>query len=187
MLILASDANPKTKISTSNTKTMGGVLGTERPNDARRGKYNFDNMRFSMDGCNPFRMESAVSYSGAASNQKYLDHIDSAQTVCSGTPKLFTMGLGILEHDTVDGNDGTYVMEGIGLAPVKSSDTPSTGDFLYWDDTNKYLTTTSGGNSKAAIAAEGYADWRTGSDANPTDNPVVSGRKWGRVYLRPML
>ena len=85
----------------------------------------------------------------------------------------------LFRSGSLDVGGGVY--EGINL------NNAANGVKMYWDDTNKYFTTTSGGNSKAAVAAEGYADWRTGSDTNPTDNPVVSGRKWGRVLLKPML
>jgi len=131
-----------------------------------------------------------VSYAAAAANQKYLDmENDSIQVVCGGTPKLFTCGLGILKDDTKDGATGSYVIYGVHRLPIKDSDTPAIGAFLYWDDTNKYLTTTSGGNSKAAVSLEAYADWETGSATEPSSIsvPVVSGRKWGVCELRPML
>lgn len=133
---------------------------------------------------------AAVSYAGVASNQKYLDMEDSSiQVVCGGTPKLFTWGLGILKDDTKDGDLGSYVAYGVHKVAVKDSDTPAVGAFLYWDDTNKYLTTTSSGNSKAAIAMTSYTEWETGSATLPSQIsvPVVSGRKWAIVEIRPML
>jgi predicted RecA/RadA family phage recombinase len=164
------------------------VNGLQRPKSASVGKYRYDAMYVNTVSYPQTVLLSAVSYSGAATNQKYLDmEDDSLQVVCGGVPKLFACGLGILKDDTKDGEDGSYVLYGQFKLPTKDSDTPAVGDFLYWDDTNKYLTTTSGGNSKAAVALEVAASWESGSNTNPGQNPAVSGRKWARVELRPML
>lgn len=41
--------------------------------------------------------------------------------------------------------------------PIKTTDTPSAGDVLYWDDGNTEMTTTASGNYKAGIALEDKA------------------------------
>jgi len=163
--------------------------GLQRPASAQVNTYNYTPMMVNVDRYPATVFPAAVSYSGAASNQKYLDMESGAQVVCGGTPKLFAFGLGILKDDTIDGGIGSYVAYGVHRLPIKSTDTPAINDFLYWDDTNKYLTTTSGGNSKAAVCLEAYASWGSGSSTLPSQIsvPVVSGRKWGVVELRPML
>jgi len=163
--------------------------GLQRPNSAQAGKFNYKNMDKGTDRYPATVWAYAVSYSGAAANQKYLDNNDDTlQVVCGGTPRLCPFGLAILKDDTADGENGSFVGYGTFELPIKESDTPAVGAFLYWDDTNKYLTTTSGGgNSKAAITIDPYTSWNAGSNSNPNMNPVVSGKKWGRVELRPML
>lgn len=164
--------------------------GLQRPASASINKYHYTPMMVNVDRYPSTIIPSAVSYSAAAANQKYLDKDDdNIQVVCGGTPKLFTVGLGILKDDTKDGELGSYVIYGVHRLPIKSTDTPAIGDFLYWDDTNKYLTTTAGGNSKSAVCLEAYASWVSGSAVLPSSIsvPVVSGRKWGVCELRPML
>jgi len=165
------------------------VKGAQRPLSAIKNTYCYIPMMVNVDRYPATVHKVAVSYSGAAANQKYTDAESGINYVCGGTPKLFTFGLGILKDDTADGELGSYVFYGLHRLPIKSTDTPSTGAFLYWDDTEKYLTTTSIGNSKAAVSFEAYADWGTGSATLPfqISVPVVSGRKWGVVELRPML
>lgn len=162
--------------------------GLQRPKSATVGKWAYDAMMVNVDRYPATILESAVSYSGAATDQKYLDmEDDTIQVVCGGVPKLFACGLGILKNDTKDGELGSYVLYGVHMLPIKDGDTPAIGDFLYWDDTAKYLTTTSGGNSKAAVAMQVAADWIEGSDTVAGDLPSLAGSKWGRVELRPML
>ena len=162
--------------------------GLQRPSSAQVGKFSYDTMDKGTDRYPATVWHYAVSYSGAAANQKYLDmNDDTLQVVCGGTPRLCPFGLAILKDDVADGEMGSYVAYGIFRIPVKDSDTPAEGAILYWDDTNKYLTTTSGGNSKAAIAKEGYASWITGSNTAIKSVPAISGRKWALVELRPML
>lgn len=166
------------------------VKGLQRPLSAQKNTYHYSPIAVNVDSYPKTAFPSAVSYSGAAANQRYLDMEDnSIQVVCGGTPKLFTWGLGILKDDTQDGELGSYVGYGLFYVAVKDSDTPAANAFLYWDDTNKYLTTTSGGNSKVAVSMTGYADWKTGSTTSPSQQSlcVVSGRKWALVELRPMI
>lgn len=164
--------------------------GLQRPNSASINKYHYAPIAVNVDFYPKTVWPAAVSYSGAAANQRYLDmEDDSIQVVCGGTPKLFTWGLGILKDDTKDGDNGSYVGYGLFYVAIKDSDTPAASAFLYWDDTNKYLTTTASGNSKVAVAMTSYTEWKTGSATSPSAQslPVVSGRKWALVEIRPML
>jgi len=161
-------------------------LGFERPKTARANAYNFSSLAWNTDSVPRTEVVLAVDASAVASNQKYLDqHDQSITVVCSGTPRLLTAGLGFLKEDQADGENGCYVLWGVGLAPIKAADTPANGAFLYWDDTNKYLTTTSSGNTKAAVNNQLYTEWTSGSATDGTQPPVVSGVKWGRVEVRP--
>jgi predicted RecA/RadA family phage recombinase len=163
------------------------VTGYTRPSAAEKDHYKYANMLVSVVNYPQTTWPVAVSYSGAAANQKYLDQEFQSQIVCSGVPHLFTFGLGIQKTDQLDGELASFVTYGLFRLPCKTGDTPAAGAFLYWDDTNKYLTTTSGGNSKAAIAMTSYTEWGAGSATNPNLPPLVSGRSWGIVELRPML
>lgn len=164
---------------------MGSYHGFERPNTARKGIFDFNKMCWSEMGQGCARLTATVSYSSAASNQKYLDKDTGDQVVASGTPKVFAAGLGIQEHDALDASEASFIISGHAKLPIKSTDTPAIGDLLYWDDTAKYLTTTSSGNTKTAICNQAYADWETGDNTDVSALPAISGKKWGFVILQP--
>lgn len=167
---------------------MGTVFGNERPVGARKGKFDYAGMMVNVGGFPQTTIRVAVDYTAVAANQTYTDmYTSTVNVVCGGTPKLFACGLGILKDDFADGTTGSYVLHGEFRLPIKDSDTPAVGALLYWDDTNKYLTTTASGNSKAAVSLEPYADWQTGSNTDHNGRPAISGRKWGIVLLKPSL
>lgn len=67
---------------------------------------------------------------------------------------------GIAINDVANGAVGAFQVEGIFDITKKSGDTPAQGALVYWDDTNKYVTTTSSGNTLIghAVAAAGSSD-----------------------------
>ncbi len=53
------------------------------------------------------------------------------------------------------------VTEGVFDITALSTDTASVGAYLYWDNTNKRLTTTSSGNTKVGVAVKAKANGDT--------------------------
>ena len=55
--------------------------------------------------------------------------------------------IGVALTNAAAGGDVTITIQGICELPLKSGDTPTLGAKMYWDATNKHLTTTSTGNT----------------------------------------
>ena len=60
--------------------------------------------------------------------------------------------VGICAVDIKDTESGSVYIVGVFSVAKKSSDTPAQGAKLYWDSTNKELTTTASGNTLAGMA-----------------------------------
>lgn len=60
--------------------------------------------------------------------------------------------IGVVVTDVANGAEGVAEIEGVFELPAKAADTPAIGDLLYWDATNKELTTTSTNNTLAGKA-----------------------------------
>lgn len=73
-------------------------------------------------------------------------------TITSGSGVLVGKRLGIATTDMVNGTKGSLAMEGVFNLPKLSTDVVAQGDLLYWDDTNKRLTTTATANTQAGFA-----------------------------------
>ena len=85
----------------------------------------------------------------------------------SGDPILAATGMiAILTKDAASGEDGVPAILGGVVARLAclSTDTPATGDKLYWDNTNSRLTTTSTSNTYAGRAAATKASGATTAD-----------------------
>lgn len=78
----------------------------------------------------------------------------SGSAIASGAPVLVGARLGISLAAIPDGSTGSVRMRGVFTVAKLSSDTPAQGALLYWDNTNKRLTTTSSGNTLAGYAAK---------------------------------
>lgn len=81
----------------------------------------------------------------------------SGSTITSGTPVLIGARLGVALADIANGATGSVQVEGVFTVTKLGTDTVAAGALLYWDNTNKRLTTTASGNTLAgfAVAAAG--------------------------------
>jgi hypothetical protein len=154
--------------------------GGQRPKTLGLWKYSAQTINES--NLPTLAFSAAVSYSGAAAAQKYLDMQDQTQWVCSGIPQLFVNHLGILTTDTLDGALGSFRAYWQGYLNILSSDTPGLGDTLYWDATNKRLTTTASSHKKAGTCMS--ATLTVVSTAVLGSLPVGS---WVNVFIHPMI
>lgn len=84
-----------------------------------------------------------------------LDLTAPAGGVVSGTPYLIGSIFGVA-LDTIDaGNPFPLRVEGVfGNLPKKAAEAWTEGAPLYWDDVNKYLTTTAGALKRVAYAVK---------------------------------
>lgn len=78
----------------------------------------------------------------------------------SGDAYLAGALFGVAMTGGTEGNEDEFAMTGVFDLPKKGGDTPSIGAKLYWDSTNKHLTTTASGNTYVGVtlAAAGGAD-----------------------------
>lgn len=81
-----------------------------------------------------------------------LDYTAST-AVTSGSGVLMGKRLGVALADIANGATGSVAVRGVYSLPKLSTDVVAQGDELYWDNTNKRLTTTASGNTKAGYAA----------------------------------
>lgn len=58
---------------------------------------------------------------------------------------------GVAVNDVANGATGQFKTKGIFDLACLSTDTPAVGALLYWDDTNKRLTTTASGNTRVGV------------------------------------
>lgn len=81
----------------------------------------------------------------------------SGSTIVSGTAILIGTWLGVALADIANGATGSVAIEGVFTVPKLSTDVVTQGAVLYWDNTNKRLTTTVGSNTQVghAFAAAG--------------------------------
>lgn len=81
----------------------------------------------------------------------------SGSTITSGTPVLIGARLGVALADIANGSTGSVQVEGVFTITKLGTDNVTAGALLYWDNTNKRLTTTASGNTLAgfAVAAAG--------------------------------
>ncbi len=89
------------------------------------------------------------------------NYVQPGETVTVTAPYALSAGDGCLVGTLFGVAAGTYasgattaelVTEGVFDITCLGTDTPSQGAALYWDNTNKRLTTTSSGNTKVGVA-----------------------------------
>jgi predicted RecA/RadA family phage recombinase len=85
----------------------------------------------------------------------------SGATIASGTGVLIGVRLGVAAGDIAIGATGQLRVKGVVSLPKLSTDTPAQGAALYWDNTNKRLTTTTTSNTLAGYAANAAASGDT--------------------------
>lgn len=59
---------------------------------------------------------------------------------------------GVASVGGAEGAEDEFQLVGVFDLPKKAGDTPAVGAKLYWDATNKYLTTTATGNTRVGVA-----------------------------------
>ena len=87
-----------------------------------------------------------------------IDYVNaSGSTITSGTAVLIGARLGVTLADIANGATGSVQVEGVFTVPKLGTDVVAAGALLYWDNTNKRLTTTASGNTLSgfAVAAAG--------------------------------
>lgn len=74
-------------------------------------------------------------------------------TLTSGQGLLVGTIFGVVAEAAVSGQLYTLVFQGVFDLPKAASVTPAVGAKVYWDDTNKNVTTTASGNTLIGVAA----------------------------------
>jgi len=85
----------------------------------------------------------------------------ASANITSGTAVLVGTKIGVAVADIANGATGILMMDGVFELPKASSDTVAQGAALYWDNSNKQLTTSSSGNTYAGYAVEAAANGTT--------------------------
>lgn len=78
--------------------------------------------------------------------------ITAAADIASGAMVLIGTRVGVAVADIKNGATGAAQMVGEFTVAKLSTDVVAQGALLYWDNTNKRLTTTAGGNTLAGFA-----------------------------------
>ena len=82
-----------------------------------------------------------------------IDYVNaSGSTITSGTAVLIGARLGVALADIANGATGSVQVEGVFTVPKLGTDVVAAGALLYWDNTNKRLTTTASGNTLSGFA-----------------------------------
>lgn len=81
-----------------------------------------------------------------------LDHT-AAAVITSGSGVLIGKRLGVALGDAAIGDTIALQVKGVFNLPKLSTDVIAQGDVLYWDNTNKRLTSTATSNTAAGYAA----------------------------------
>lgn len=76
----------------------------------------------------------------------------SGSTITSGAAVLIGTWLGVALADIANGATGSVAIEGVFTVAKLGTDVVSQGAALYWDNTNKRLTTTVGSNTLVGYA-----------------------------------
>ncbi len=87
-----------------------------------------------------------------------LDYVVAGTSITSGSGVLIGTKLGVALKDGAVGDTIAAAVKGVYSLPKLSTDAPAQGAALYWDNTNKRLTTTASGNTLAGYAAAAAAN-----------------------------
>lgn len=82
----------------------------------------------------------------------------SGATIASGAAVLMGTRIGVAVGDIANNDTGPVRVTGVHTIAKLGTDVVALGAALYWDNTNKRLTTTASGNT--------YAGWATGAAGN---------------------
>jgi predicted RecA/RadA family phage recombinase len=99
------------------------------------------------------------------------NYVQPGETVTVTAPYALAAGDGALVGAALFGvacgtyasgaTDAEIVTEGVFDITALSTDTPAAGALLYWDNTNKRITTTASGNTKVGVAVAPKASGAT--------------------------
>lgn len=92
--------------------------------------------------------------------------------VASGAGALVGTIFGIAVAAVASGAIGSFMLVGIHKGAKVGSQAWTEGAAIYWDNTNKYWTTTSAGNTKVGIAVKGPDGTLPGAGAGETTGYV---------------
>jgi predicted RecA/RadA family phage recombinase len=81
--------------------------------------------------------------------------------LASGAGVLVGTRIGVAAADIANTATGSVRVKGVVELPKLTTDAPTQGALLYWDNTNKRLTITSAGNTLAGYAAAAAANGAT--------------------------
>lgn len=81
----------------------------------------------------------------------------AAAALVAGQPMLVGKIFGVAVSDVAAGAEGEFETQGVFELPALSSDTAAVGAVLYWDNTNKRLTTTATANTRVGVAVAAKA------------------------------
>lgn len=85
-----------------------------------------------------------------------ITHTVAGTAVTSGQALLVGALFGICATTQEVGEEVELALVGVYILPKKSADTPTAFAKAYWDDTNKYVTTTSSGNTLIGVFPVAY-------------------------------
>lgn len=75
----------------------------------------------------------------------------AASAIVAGDVIVLTDMIGIAVHDIANGEDGHLDIEGVYSLPLKTDDTPTVGQIVFWDSGNSEITVTETDNIKAGV------------------------------------
>lgn len=87
--------------------------------------------------------------------------VTAGAAITSGSGILVGVRLGVALADIANGAVGSVAVKGVYSLPKLSTDVVAQGALLYWDNTNKRLTTTATANTLAGYAAAAAASGAT--------------------------
>lgn len=94
-----------------------------------------------------------------------MDYLNSSgSAIATGTPIVVGTRVGVALATIANGAIGPVAMSGVHTLAKLSTDVVAQGALLYWDNTNKRLTTTASGNTLAGYAFTGAASGVTSAD-----------------------
>lgn len=73
-----------------------------------------------------------------------------------GVPIIVGDRVGVPTVDIAVGGSGPVEMSGQWAVPLKTGDTPAVGDYVYWDATNSYMTTTVVNDVRPVMVVTGH-------------------------------
>jgi len=87
-----------------------------------------------------------------------LDYTNAGAALAAGAGVLIGVRLGVAMGDIATGATGSIRVKGVVNLPKNTTDVMAQGAALYWDNTNKRLTTTTTSNTLAGYAADPAAN-----------------------------